>query len=352
MISLGAPEVSETGIEHVARLLEDGLLSTGGVVAEFEERFSSFVGRTHGVAVASGSVALELALEASFEEGDKIALSPYNCGSMLYAVLRTDLVPIFVDAEIETAALDPEALAEIATPLDGVVSSHLFGHPARIREIKDVCEQMGATLVDDFAQAPGATVHGDPAGSLGAVGVCSFGATKNVTTAEGGMVVTDDPTIAEYVSDQRTNTDDVTPPPRSVRMNDIEAAIGLSQLETYNKTITRKRSVAAIYREQLSDLSIELLPVQPWATDVYHAFPVLAPDADRLADHLHKQDIGTSRLYETPLHEYDAAPPTDSEYPITEQLAEEVVLLPIHGQVTDSQAQTIADAVAGFYANQ
>mgnify|MGYP006271923141 CR=1 FL=1 len=352
MIPLGAPEVSETGIDHVVKLLEGGLLSTGEVVAEFEERFCSFVGRDHGVAVASGSVALELALEATFEEGDRIALSPYNCGSMLYAILRADLNPVFVDAEPETAALDPESLTRIGKPLDGVVSSHLFGHPARIRDIVEVCDRLGATLIDDFAQAPGATVDGDPAGSLGAVGVCSFGATKNVTTAEGGMIVTDDSTIAKYVSEQRTNTDDVTPPPRSVRMNDIEAAIGLSQLEAYDKTITRKRAVATIYREELSDLPVGLLSVQPWATDVYHAFPVLAPDADRLAAHLDKRDIGTSRLYETPLHEYDAVPPTDNGYPVAERLADEVVLLPIHGQVTDSQARTVADAVAGFYANQ
>lgn len=352
MIPLGAPEVSDAGIQHVTKLLEDGLLSTGEVVAEFEERFSSFAGRTYGVAVASGSVALELALEAAFEEGDKIALSPYNCGSMLYAILRADLNPIFVDAEPETAALDPDVLTELAVAPDGVVNSHLFGHPARIRDIKDACDRLGATLIDDFAQAPGATAHGEPAGSLGTVGICSFGATKNVTTAEGGMIVTDDPMIAEYVRGQRTNTEDVTPPPRSVRMNDIEAAIGLSQLETYDETITRKRTVAAIYREQLSDLPIEMPSVQPWATDVYHAFPVLTSDADRLAAHLDKRDIGTSRLYETPLHEYDAAPSTDTEYPVAERLADEVVLLPIHGQVTESEARTVANAVAGFYANQ
>ncbi|MEA1932601.1 MAG: DegT/DnrJ/EryC1/StrS family aminotransferase [Euryarchaeota archaeon] len=351
MIPLGAPAVGDTGIDHVMELLEDGLLSTGEVVEEFEARFSSFVGRNHGVAVASGSVALELALEATFEEGNRVALSPYNCGSMLYSVLRADLHPVFVDADPETAALDPNSLAERA-PFDGVVSSHLFGHPARINEIKQVCERYGATLVDDFAQAPGATAHGEPVGSIGSVGVCSFGATKNLTTAEGGMVVTDDAAVAQYVSDQRTNTHDETPPPRSVRMNDIEAAIGLSQLERYDETTDRKRAVATIYRERLSDLPVDLLPVQPWATDVYHAFPVLTPDADRLAAYLDEQEIGTSRLYETPLHEYDAAPPADAEYPIAERFAEEVVLLPIHGQVTDSQARTVADAITDFYANQ
>ena len=349
MIPLGAPAVSDAGIDHVVELLDDGLLSTGEVVGEFEARFSSFVGRSHGVAVASGSLALELALEATFEAGDRVALSPYNCGSMLYSVLRAGLDPVFVDTDPETAGLDPDALAEEA-PLDGVVNAHLFGHPARINEIQAVCERLGARLVDDFAQAPGATAHGEPVGSVGLVGICSFGATKNLTTAEGGMVVTDDAAVADYVSEQRTNTHDVTPLPRSVRMNDLEAAVGLSQLENYDETLGRKRAVAAVYREQLSALPVDLLSVQPWATDVYHAFPVMTPDADRLAAHLEEREIGTSRLYETPLHEYDAAPPTDRGFTVTERFADEVVLLPIHGQVTDSQARTVADAVSDFYA--
>jgi dTDP-4-amino-4,6-dideoxygalactose transaminase len=351
MIPLGAPAVSDAGIDHVVELLEDGLLSTGEVVDEFETQFSSLVNRSYGVAVASGSVALELALEAVFTEGDRVALSPYNCGSVLYAVLRSGLHPVFVDTDPETGGIDPDALAQESL-LDGVVSSHLFGHPARISNIEKACERIGATLVDDFAQAPGATAHGKPVGSYGTVSVCSFGATKNLTTAEGGIVVTDDATVAEYVDDQRTNTDNVTPPPRSVRMNDIEAAVGLSQLDHYDDIINRKREVAAIYREQLSDLPANLLPVQPWATDVYHAFPVLTSDADRLAAHLDEREIGTSRLYKTPLHKYDAAPPTSGEYPVAERFADEVVLLPIHAQVSDLEARTVADAVTDFYRKQ
>jgi len=357
MIPLGAPEIDDTGIERVTDLLEIGRLSTGEVVAEFEARFSSVVKREYGIAVASGSVALELAMESIFEEGDTVALCPYNCGSMLYSIQRAGLQPVFVDADEETAAMDPNALRRVDTSLDGVLLSHLFGHPARVNEIREVARSFNAALVNDFAQAPGAFAHGEPVGSKGCVGVCSFGATKNLTTAEGGIVVTDEPEVAEYVTEQRTNTHDVTPPPRSVRMNDLEAAIGLSQLETYQETLDRKRSVAAIYREALTDSPVELLPTQPWATHVYHAFPVLYSDADGLAAHLREHDICTSRLYETPLHEYEAAPVTDdgaseSAYPIAEQFADKVVLLPIHGQVTDKQARTVVDSVVDFCLNQ
>jgi dTDP-4-amino-4,6-dideoxygalactose transaminase len=352
MIPLGAPAISNAGIDNVVELLEDGLLSTGEMVEEFEAQFSSFVNRSHGVAVASGSVALELALEASFQESDSIALSPYNCGSVLYAVLRAGLRPVFVDADPETAGLSPDTLAEVSPPPDGVVSSHLFGHPARINEIVETCERLGITIVNDFAQAPGVTVHSEPVGSMGTVGVCSFGATKNITTAEGGIVVTDDASVAKYISNQRTNIHDLTPPPRSVRMNDLEAVLGLSQLNSYDETLTRKRAVATIYREQLPSDSVELLPVQSCMTDVYHAFPVLTSDADDLSAYLSEQEIGTSRLYKTLLHEYAAAPPVDGEYPVARRFADEVVLLPIHGQVTNSQARTVADVVTNYYAVQ
>ena len=135
-------------------------------------------------------------------------------------------------------------------------------------------------------------------------------------------------------------------------MHEIEGTIGLAQEDSCDAATGRKRTVATSYRERLSDLPVDLLPEQPWATDVAHAFRVLTPDAERLTAHIDDRGIGTSRLYETPLHEYDAAPPVDGEYPVAERFADEVVLLPIHGQVTDSQARTVADAVTDFYANQ
>lgn len=352
MIPLGSPEISDAGIKHVTDLLEEGLLSTGEVVAKFEQRFSSFVSRECGVAVASGSVALELALEAAFEEGDVVALSPYNCGSMLYSVQRVGLDPIFVDVDSETAALAPEELHRLNESIDGVLLSHLFGHPAHVGEIGSACDALDAILINDFAQAPGATFHSKPIGSVGCIGICSFGATKNLTTAEGGIVVTDDETVAEYVTEHRSNTHDVSPPPRSVRMNDIEAAIGLSQLATYEKKLDRKRAVAEVYRQKLADKDINLLSEQPWASNVYHAFPVLHPRADALAKHLRQRDIETSRLYKTPLHKYRTAPSDTGTYPVAERFANEVVLLPIHAQISDSQAQAIADTVNGFLANQ
>lgn len=345
MIPLGAPQIDDEGVQAVVAALESGTLSVGDRVAAFEDRFCELVGREHGVAVASGSVALELALEACFDGGDRVAISPYNCGSVLYSILRVDLDPVFVDADPETAAISPAALRR-REDIDGVVLAHLFGHPADVDGVVAAADDLNATIVEDFAQAPGATYDGRPVGAVGRVSVCSFGATKNVTTAEGGIVVTDDRAIAGYASAQRSNTDDVTPPPRSVRMNDIEAEIGLHQLDRYGDALERKRAVAAIYRDRLD--GVEMPDVAEWATHVYHAFPVLHESAHDLAAHLGANGVGTSRLYNTLLSEYDAAPSVDDEFPVARRFANETVLLPIHAGVSHALAETVAQTVDAF----
>lgn len=343
-IPLAAPHVPEEGVERVAELLRDGNLSTGEVVTEFEDAFSDIADRDHGIAVASGSVALELALEATFEDGDQIAVSPYNCGAVLYSVLRTGLAPVFVDADPETGSLSAEALRTASA--DGVLLTHLFGQPANVGPILDAAESIGATVVEDFAQAPGARYDGQPTGSFGRVGVCSFGSTKNVPTGEGGMVVTDESAVAEYVRSQRSNASDVTPPPRSVRMNDLEAALGLSHLACYDEILEGKRAIADVYREAIE--SVELPVLDNRATHVYHAFPVQVDDADGLVAHLEANDIETSRLYDLPLHKYSAVPATEDRFPGVCQLSNRIVLLPIHEALDREKAWQVATVVEDF----
>jgi len=346
MVSLADPQLDEQTVERVSELLRSGTLSTGRIVSEFETAFRSIADREHAAAVASGSVALETTLEALFDRGDRIAVSPYNCGAVLYSILRSGLKPEFVDAEPDTCAIDPNGLDAVGKSLDGVVVTHLFGQPARIHDLLNVANERDITVVEDFAQAPGATVNDRPAGSFGKASVCSFGATKNITTAEGGMVLTDDESLAQRVVRGRSNTDDTMPPPRSVRMNDVEAAIGIGQLREYDDTVKQKRRIADVYRDEIN---IGRQPVvRSDATHVYHAYPLRHPDADQLADHLETHGIGTSRLYNTPLHKYEAAPHVLESYPVAEALSAEVVLLPIHGGMTMEDAHEVARVVGSF----
>ncbi|KAB1194259.1 hypothetical protein GJR96_12770 [Haloferax sp. MBLA0076] len=346
MIPLGSPQIDEQTVSRVKGLLESGLLSTGEVVSEFESELCSLVGRSYGVGVSSGSIALEMALESVFESGDAIAISPYNCGAVLYATLRAGLEPVFVDAEPETCCIDPMQLANVETELDGILVAHLFGQPGKMDQLLSVGDDLGATVVEDFAQAPGASYRGQPVGSFGEVSVCSFGATKNLTTAEGGIIVTDNQTLSRQVSSRRSNTSDTAFLPRSVRMNDIEAAIGLGQLRNYPRVVEQKRRVAEVY---LNTITTGKLPKTiDGSTHVYHGFPLRHSEADELATHLEKNDIGTSRLYSNPLHKYKASPITDESFSVAERLSDEIVLLPIHGGISLSEAETVSSIVNAF----
>ena len=352
MIPLGNPFVGEQEIEAVTELLAKGHLSIGDVVSTFENDFSDFIGRTGGAAVASGSVALELALSVQgFDPGDGIVLSPYNCGAILYSPMREDLIPVFADINPETCNLDPNAvrktIIEADVPVEGMLLTHLYGLPTDYEPLAKIASEFDLTVINDFAQAPGATYQGEPVGSLGDIGVCSFGATKNITTAEGGMVVSDDPGILETVRTLRSNTGSETSElQRSVRMNDIEAAIGIEQISKYDEIKQRKRRIVSIYREGLPDEMV-LQPDLSDRIDDYHGFPIRSADRTQLINKLKNDGIATAPVYDTPLYEYDACLQSvdPSSFPNTESVADEVLLLPIHAQVTDEQAMMIVESL-------
>lgn len=355
MIQLGNPYTGQEEIDSVSELLADGHLSIGDIVERFETEFATFTDRVGGAAVCSGSMALRLTFQAmNLNPGDGVIVSPYNCGALLYELLHLDLVPIFADIDPETCSLDPEAVTNAVSkaevPVEALLLTHLYGLPADFDEISDVAEQFDLTIINDFAQAPGACYRDRQIGSLGEVGICSFGATKNITTAEGGMVVSDDQSVLTRIRKLRSNTGSETSEAKwSVRMNDIEAAIGREQLQKYDSILSIKRSVATIYRDQLPRKYC-LQPEFKDRTDVYHGFPIAHPERDMLAEHLAEDDIMTGTAYDTPLYEYDTfSRSTDpSEYPHTERISSEVLLLPIHAKMTTEKAKTVVESIIEF----
>jgi len=349
MIPLGSPAVDEAEIEAVTRALEAGELSVGNRVAEFEAAFAEFVGRDDGAAVCSGSVALELAFEASsLEPGDAVVVSPFNCSAVLYSLVRRGLEPVFADIETETYNIDPDAVGGVADDADGLLLTHLYGQPSHIDPLLDVARAADLTVVEDFAQAPGAAYRGRNVGTYGEASVCSFGATKNLTTAEGGMVLSDDGSRTAAVRTRRSNTNgDFEEPLWSVRMNDLEAAIGIQQLEKYDDILERKRRVARIYRDGLPG-ALDLPVEREDRTHVYHGFAVRSAERDALADHLDANDVGNAAVYDTPLHRYACAD-TTRRFPRAEATAESVLLLPIHGSMSVGDARRVVDVVREFH---
>lgn len=353
-VPLGSPRIEEDDIESVTRSLEKGILSTGEIVDEFEDAFSDFIGREHGIAVCSGSVALELALEASsLENGDKVLVSPFNCSAILYSLVRCGLEPVFVDIETKTYNISPRNAEEkLETEnADGLLVTHLYGQPADMKGLMRIADSKDLVVIDDFAQSPGALYEGKKIGTYGDVGICSFGATKNITTAEGGMILTDDDEIANEVRITRSNTQgDYSKPLRSVRMNDIEASIGIQQLEKYDEILETKHRTAEIYRQELPDV-LELPKEKSNRTHVYHGFPVLASERDSLMEFLEQKGIETAAVYDEPLHRYECAS-TSENFTNTEMVSDSVLLLPIHPCMSQEDANEVVSAVSDFYSKR
>lgn len=354
MVSLGSPRTGEEEIGAVGRLLSEGELSVGDTVEEFEDAFADFTDTGSAAMVSSGSVALELALEVSdLDDGDGVIVSPFNCAAVLYSLVRQNLRPVFCDVRSDGFNISPGHVSERLEREDaeGLLLTHLYGQPCDMDELSSIADRHGLTVVNDFAQAPGATYDGDDVATYGDVGVCSFGATKNITTAEGGAVVSDDERLTERVRRLRSNTngDDETPL-RSVRMNDLEAAIGLEQLEKYDDILAAKRRVARIYRDDLTD-EVALPIARPDRSHVYHGFPIRTDENTELMEYLAERNVETSVVYDRPLYDYTLAPDVDtSQFPDTEDVTDSVLLLPIHSNLSRDDADEVTAAVNSFFA--
>lgn len=354
MYSFYSPSTGSAEADAVADLLERGVLSTGERVEAFEAAFADLCGASHAVAVTSGSVALELALDAAgLRPGDGVVVSPFNCTAVLYSLRRRGLVPLFADVDEGTYNLDPEAVEaalESRPDARGLLLTPTYGLPAGVEALTSLAAEYDLTVINDFCQAPGAEVDGRPVGSYGSLGVCSFGATKNITTGEGGMVVTDDAGLAREVRATRSNSGvDREDPPTNVRMSDVEAAIGLVQLDRYPDLLARRRDVANAYRESLPSAVVpQAVPAD--TSHAYHRFAVRVPDRDALQAALADAGVETSVGIEKPLYEFKCVEAAArSQCPRTEGLLSEYLLLPMHAGLDAAAARDIAGTIASFY---
>ncbi|MDL0120425.1 DegT/DnrJ/EryC1/StrS family aminotransferase [Halobacterium salinarum] len=206
------------------------------------------------------------------------------------------------------------------------------------------------TVINDYCQAPGAKTNGVLAGEIGDVGVCSFGAPKPLTTGEGGIVTTDDPDLAPAVRRARDNSGvNTVELPINVRMSDVEAAIGRTQLDRYSNLVARRRALADTYQEELPSV-VTPQSVPDEHTHVYHRFAIRAPERDALADYLAKNDVETSVGITKPLSEFSCIQTLQvAECPETMQVLDDYLLLPMHPRLDTRYAREIALHVMNFY---
>jgi len=335
----------------VAETLASGSLAQGPRVRELEERFAAFVGIPHAVATSSGTTALYLALlAAGVGPGDEVITVPFTFIASATSVLYTGARPIFVDVEPGSFNIDPTQIEAAITPRTrAVMPVSLYGQAADLPGIEAIAEGRGLALIEDAAQSHGAAIDGRRSGSWGQ-GVFSFYPTKNMTTGEGGMITTADADRAEWARLRREHGMKVRYQHEvlgyNFRMTDIHAAIGLAQLDKLPAFNARRIAIAARYTASLQGVVTPRL--SRGATHVYHQYTLRVLKRDAFVERLRERGVGSGVYYPIPVHRQKPFVELgygDQSYPVSEQLSEEVVSIPVHPGLRDEEVDTVIEAV-------
>jgi dTDP-4-amino-4,6-dideoxygalactose transaminase len=341
--------------EAVIAVLESGMLAQGPRVEEFEKAFAAMCGVRHAVATSSGTTALHLALLAhGIGPGDEVITSPFTFISSANSILFVGAKPVFVDIDETFFNIDPALIEAKITPrTKALMPVHLFGNPCEMEAIMAIAARHGLVVVEDAAQAHGASINGKKAGSFG-TGCFSFYPTKNMTTAEGGMVTSDDEQVAERVRllrnhgmERRYYHDFLG---YNFRMTDVQAALGLAQLAKLEDFNEKRIANARYLTEHLGDVIIAP-QVKDGYRHVFHQYTIrVKGDRDRIAEQLKEQGIGVGIYYPLPVHKqpvYQEMGYTD-HLPVAEGMSRKVLSLPVHPALSQADLERIVEAVSQF----
>jgi perosamine synthetase len=356
--------IADEAIAAAADVLRSGWIGSGAVVEEFEREFGAAVDAPNCVAVSSGTAALHLALRVlDLEPGTEVVTTPLTWLSTHHAILYEGCVPVLADIDPATGSLDPARVAERLSERTGaILAVHYGGYPCDLDALRSLAREAGVPLVEDCAHAVGSTYRSRPVGSAPNLQCFSFSPTKNLTTADGGAVVTGDAGQAERLRRLRSlgvgrttagRMREVGWPYRDsydagevglrYEMNELHAAIGLAQLPHLEAENARRRDIAAAYGTGLANVpGLELLRHDgPGRGSSHHLFVGLADAREQLVEALHGRGIEVGVHY--PINELLRTPP--GELPEMEQFAARTLSLPLHPSLTDDDVATVIAAV-------
>lgn len=363
-IPVNQPLLNGREKEYLLECIETGWISSEGpFVEEFERRFADRVGRQYGIAVSNGSVALEAAIAAlGIGPGDEVILPTFTIISCAAAVVRAGAVPVLVDSDPLTWNMDLGAIASKITPRTrAIMVVHIYGLPVEMEPLLKLAEQHDLEVIEDAAEMHGQTYRGKPCGSFGNLSTFSFYPNKHITTGEGGMIVTDDPALAERCRSLRNLC--FQPKQRFVhehlgwnlRLTNLQAALGLAQLERLDEFVSRKRAMGQFYMNKLSGVpGLELpLAATPYADNIYWVFGLVLKDevsfdAAEAMRRLAANGIGT-RPFFWGMHEQPVFRKMglflDESYPVSERLARRGFYIPSGMALTTEQMERVVFCV-------
>lgn len=351
-IPISHPIIGDEEKRAVLEVLDSGMLVQGSRVARFEEAFARVAGVRHAVATSSGTTALHLALLAhGVGPGDEVITSSFTFIASVNSILFCGAKPVFIDIDPLTFNIDPARLeAAITRPTKVIMPVHLYGQAAQMDAISAIAARHDIAIVEDAAQAVGATFKGRPTGSFGTA-CFSLYATKNVMTAEGGMVTTDSDEVADRVRLLRNHgmrkRYEYEGLGYNFRMTDILAAIGIEQLKKLDAWTEVRGDNARRLSAGLR--TVETPKVAPDREHVWHQYTVRVPDGrrDELAHRLEQKGIGSGVFYPKGAHRFGHVVEVAGTYELleTDRAADEVLSLPVHPSLDDDDLERIIDAV-------
>jgi perosamine synthetase len=355
MIPISRPDIGPAEEQAVLDVLHSGMLAMGRRTAELEEAWAAYCGVRHAVMMANGTVALEAILRGlGIGPGDEVVTVSFTFNATVSAILQVGARPVFVDVREDDFCIDPDQVEARITPrTKAIVPVHLYGLMADMDPLVDIAGRGGLHIIEDAAQAHGATYHGRRAGQFGPA-MFSLYATKNLMTGEGGFATTDDDAVADRIRLFRNHGMRVRYHHESLGTNykpsDLAAAIGLAQLARLDERTEQRRRNAAYLTEHLG--GDYLVPSVPEGREhVWHQYVVRFPgERQRVIDGLTERGVGTLIYYPVPIHRQpylQAFVPgaADLDLPVTNRLSDEVLAIPVHPRLSDEDLATIVAAV-------
>ncbi len=363
-IPLSSPDITESEIEAVVATLRSPQLCLGPRLIEFEANFTRLSGVEHAIAVSSGTAGLHLAMLAlRIGAGDEVIVPSFTFIAAANAIRYVGATPVFVDIDGTTLNLSPAAVERaITSRTRAIIAVHTFGIPADMPALVDLARRHHLLLIEDACEALGATIDAQPVGSFGDIAVFAFYPNKQITTGEGGMIVTRDPTLSAQMRSLRNQgrapTDgwlQHTEIGYNYRLSEIACTLGIGQMHRLISILDRREEVARAYRRQLGGEPRLLLPIDElpgcrisWFVYVVRlAEEFTAAHRDQVIRELEQAGIGCGRYF-APIHlqpAYSDVPTTAAALPITEFVASRTIALPFFNRINDSQILMVCEAL-------
>ena len=363
-IPVNKPLLNGNEKKYLCECIDTGWISSEGpFVKEFEKKMSATADRKYGIAVSNGTAALEVAVQAlGIKEGDEVIMPTFTIISCAMAVTKVGAIPVLVDSDMHTWNMNVDEIeSKITSRTKAIMVVHLYGLPVEVDKILVLAKKYNLKVIEDAAEMHGQTYNGRPCGSFGDISIFSFYPNKHITTGEGGMVVTDDEQLAErcrmlrnlcFKKDVRYIHDEISD---NYRFTNLQAAVGLAQLERLDEFITKKREMGGYYTEHLKDVKGLILPIERtnYADNIYWVYGLVlekdVPADNRLIQKLLAEEGIGSRTFFWCMHEqpvYQRQRLFENQtYPNAEYLARKGFYIPSGLALTKDQMDKVINKI-------